>query len=484
MKLAESRLLKTKVVYPAAYTTQRKTFAVTDPASQAHVAEVERSTSEDAEAAVHAAHATFQDWKRTPATERAACLLRTSQLLVKHAQDLAHILVAEQGKPLREAVGEVHYGASYFEWFAEQAECIEPANIPWPRAKHHASATRQPVGVCVGITPWNFPLAMVARKVSAALAAGCTIVLKPAEATPLSALALAELLREAGLPDGALCVLPGTREDAKVLGNVLCTHPLIKKLSFTGSSATGKQLAAQCANSVKRLSLELGGNAPFIVFEDAPLQDAVKGALAAKFLNCGQTCIAANRFLIQKDCAAAFTRAVVQAAQSLRQGPGQDKQVQLGPLISESAVKKVNAHVADAVNKGARLLSGGTASPHGSCFVEPTVLTNVTPEMQVFKEETFGPVVAICSFGTEHEALELANSTPFGLACYLYTSDAERGQRLCSELDFGMIGINTTDIAAAAAPFGGVKESGYGREGSRYGLDGYLDYKFQCSKGL
>jgi succinate-semialdehyde dehydrogenase/glutarate-semialdehyde dehydrogenase len=435
----------------------------------------------EAEVAIEAAHSAFGPWRAATARTRAGVLRRWHDLMVQHQDDLATIMTAEQGKPLAEARSEVLYAASFLEWFGEEAKRIYGDTIPGHQADKRIVVLKQPVGVVAAITPWNFPAAMITRKVAPALAAGCTVVLKPASETPFSALALAWLGEQAGLPPGVLNVVTG---DAHAIGGALTSSPLVRKLTFTGSTQTGKVLMAQCAGTVKKLSLELGGNAPFIVFDDADLEAAVEGALQSKYRNTGQTCVCANRILVQDGIHDAFALRLAERARALRVGDGLCGETDQGPLIDEKAVRKVEAHVADALAKGAKIVTGGKRHALGGGFYEPTVLVDATPDMRLAREETFGPVAPIFRFKTEADAVRLANDTEFGLAAYVYTRGASRVWKIAEQLECGIVGINTGLISTEVAPFGGVKESGFGREGSKYGLEDYLEVKYMCLGGV
>ena len=464
------------------WVTSSATFAVRDPATGALLAEVADLDAAAAERAVHAAQAAQHDWAARTAKERATILRRWFDGIMAAQEDLALIMTQEQGKPLAESRGEVAYGASFIEWFAEEAKRAYGEVIPTPVAGRRLLALRQPVGVCAAITPWNFPIAMLTRKAGPALAAGCTFLVKPAAETPLSALALAALADEAGVPHGVFNVLPTTR--ASEVGKVLTEHPLVRKFSFTGSTAVGKLLMAQCAGTVKRVSLELGGNAPFLVFDDADLEAAVRGAVASRYRNAGQTCVCANRFLVQQGVAEEFSRRLAAAVSTLPVGAGMEPGVVQGPLISERAVQKVERLVADATAQGARVACGGARHARGGTFYQPTVLTGVTDAMAIAHEEIFGPVSTVMPFATEAEAIRLANATPYGLAAYAYTRDLARAWRVAEALEFGMVGINEGLISTEVAPFGGVKESGIGREGARQGLEEYLEVKYVAMGGI
>ncbi|NKJ43427.1 NAD-dependent succinate-semialdehyde dehydrogenase [Novosphingobium sp. SG720] len=455
-----------------------KAIAVDNPATGAVIGHVPDLGAAEAEEAVAAAQAAFGPWKARTAKERGAVLKRWAALMLEHADDLATIMTAEQGKPLAEAKGEVGYAASFLEWFGEEARRIRGDVIAPHQADRRLVVTRQPVGVVGAITPWNFPLAMITRKAGPALAVGCPIVIKPSELTPFSALALAVLAEEAGLPKGLLSVVTG---QAKPIGEVLTGDPRVAKFTFTGSTPVGKLLAAQCASTVKKVSLELGGNAPFIVFEDADLDAAVEGALASKFRNTGQTCVCANRLLVHEAVHDAFAEKLAARVAAFRVGPGLDGPTDQGPLIDDRAVAKVTAHVADAVAKGGKVLTGGhQAQAIGARFFEPTVIANVPADALLNREETFGPLAGLVRFSSEAEAVALANDTRSGLAAYAYTNDAARQWRLTEALEYGMVGINTGLISTEVAPFGGVKESGLGREGSYLGVEDYLDVKLAC----
>ena len=458
-----------------------ETFPVTNPADGSILAQVPRMGRAVAERAIESAHAAFPSWAARTAKERSAILRRWHDLILENQEDLARLMTAEQGKPLAESRGEVAYGASFLEWYAEEAKRIYGETIPTPATTKRIFVLRQPVGVVAAITPWNFPNAMITRKCAPALAAGCTVVVKPAEDTPLSALALAALGERAGLPPGVFNIVTG---DPKEIGAELTAHPLVRKLSFTGSTATGKLLMRQCADTVKKLSLELGGNAPFIVFDDADLEAAVAGALASKYRNTGQTCICANRILVQEGVYEAFAAGLAEAVAGLKVGPGLEGEVQQGPLINEKALEKVERLVADARAKGARILAGGKRHELGHTFFQPTILADVTPEMACAQEEIFGPVAPLFRFKDEAEAIRLANDTPYGLAAYFYSRDVGRVWRVAEALEYGIVGINEGIVSTEVAPFGGFKESGIGREGSHHGIEEYLELKYVCLGGL
>jgi succinate-semialdehyde dehydrogenase/glutarate-semialdehyde dehydrogenase len=457
-------------------------FAVTDPATGATLAEVPDMGATETRRAIAAAEAAWPAWRTKTAKERAAVLRRWFDLQLQHQEALAQLMTAEQGKPLAEARGEVIYGASFVEWFAEEAKRVYGDTIPAPANDRRIVVIKQPVGVVAAITPWNFPIAMITRKCAPALAAGCPVVIKPAALTPLSALALAALAEEAGFPPGVLNVITSRR--ASEVGGELTSNPAVRKLSFTGSTEVGKLLMAQCAGTVKKVSLELGGNAPFIVFDDADLDAAVAGAMASKYRNAGQTCVCANRILVQDGVYEAFAMKLAAAVAGLKVGPGSEEGVSTGPLINAAAVAKVEEHIADAVGHGARVVCGGSRHALGGTFFEPTILVDVTPAMKVAREETFGPVAPLFRFHHEAEAVAMANATEFGLAAYFYSRDIGRCWRVAEALEYGMVGINEGIISTELAPFGGVKESGLGREGSKYGLDEFVEVKYLCMGGL
>lgn len=453
-----------------------KTFAVTNPSTGQVICEVPSMNAAETHSAIAAAHRALADWQRRTARERADVLFEWYALVRKNADELAHILTLEQGKPLAEARTEVAYTASFVRFYAEEARRIFGETIPAHRNDARILVLKQPIGVVACITPWNFPAAMITRKSAPALAAGCTVVLKPAEATPLCALALAALAEQAGVPAGALNIV--TAEDPVPIGGELCTNPLVRKVSFTGSTEVGKRLAAACAGTVKKMSLELGGNAPFLVFGDADLDAAVEGAIVAKFRHSGQSCVAANRFLVQADVYEDFIGRFAARVRKLVVGDGFTPGADIGPLINEAAVRKVRAHIEDAVAKGARLLVGGRPGDHGPNFFPPTLLRDVDASMRIAAEEVFGPVAAVMRFATEAQAIELANATPFGLAAYFYTRDIARVFRVAESLESGMVGINSGLLSVEIAPFGGVKESGLGREGSHHGIQEFLEMKY------
>lgn len=453
-------------------------FVVSNPATGELLAEVSDLDETDTQRAILAAHAAWPAWRTTPADTRAALLKRWFALIHQHAEDLAQLITAEQGKPLAEARAEISYAASFVEWFAEEARRVCGDVISSPSASQRLLVLKQAVGVCALITPWNFPAAMITRKAAAALAAGCTLLIKPAEQTPLSALALAELAVRAGFPAGVFNVLTASASHTPAVGAALCASPMVRKLSFTGSTAVGRLLMAQCAPSIKKLSLELGGNAPFMVFDDADLDAAVAGAMHCKFRNNGQTCISANRFLLQAGIHDAFVERLMQHMQRLRVGAGLEPTSDLGPLIDAAARDKLTQHIDAAVSAGAQLRLGGQPHALGGNYYSPTLLTEVSPDMLCAREENFGPLAAVLRFTDEAQAVTLANASDHGLAGYFYTRDSARIWRLAEALEYGMLGINSTQLSNAVGPFGGIKQSGLGREGSKYGLDEYLELKY------
>ena len=457
-------------------------FAVHNPATGDAIARVPDLAAAETQAAILAAERALPTWRAMPAKSRAGILRRWFDIIVDHQEDLARLMTLEQGKPLAEARAEVTYGASFVEWFAEEGKRLYGDVVPAPMADRRYLVLRQPIGVVAAITPWNFPVAMITRKCAPALAAGCSVVVKPAELTPLCALALAVLAEKAGIPAGVFNVLTTTR--SAEVGRVLTASPVVRKLSFTGSTRVGKLLMRDCADTVKKVSLELGGNAPFIVFDDADVDAAVAGALASKYRNTGQTCVCANRLLIQDGIYDAFAQRLADQVAKLRVGDGFDPDIAQGPLINDAALDKVEQHVSDALDKGARLLCGGQRHSLGGTFFEPTVLVDVDPSMRVASEETFGPVAPLFRFRDEQEAIALANATRAGLAAYFYSRDLGRIWRVAEALEYGMVGINEGIISTEVAPFGGVKESGLGREGSRYGIDEFTELKYLCLGGL
>ena len=456
--------------------TSARTFAVHNPATLEHIADVADATAEDARSAIEIAARAMPAWTATPAPERARVLRRAEALMLERADALGRTLTLEGGKPLAEARGEIAYAASFFGWFAGEAERVYGRTIPASQPSKRLFAIRQPVGVVGAITPWNFPAAMVTRKVGPAIAAGCSVVLKPAEQTPLTALAIADILTEAGLPNGILTVV--TTNDPAAVGNELLHSPLVRKITFTGSTEVGKYLMREAAASVKRVSLELGGHAPFIVFADADIEAAAKGAIISKFRNAGQTCVCANRLYVHASVAKAFTDAFVPLVAALKVGNGVDAGVQVGPLIDQAGVNKVEAHVGDATSHGAQVRVGGHRPAGHGYFYEPTVLTGVSDDMLVMREETFGPVAPIATFESEDEVIERANRGPYGLAAYFYTRDLSRAFRIAERLEYGIVGLNDPLPSTAQAPFGGYKESGLGREGGTEGMEAFLETKY------
>ncbi len=459
-------------------------FPVTNPATGETIAMVANMGRADALAAVAAAEAALPAWRALTSRERSLKLKAWNTLILEHADALALLMTTEQGKPLAEAKGEVFYGASFVEWFAEEARRVYGDVIPSPVPGRKLLVMKEPIGVAAAITPWNFPLAMITRKCAPALAAGCTVVVKPAEATPMTALALADLAMKAGIPAGVFNVVLGDAQAAPEIGRVLCEDPRVRKLSFTGSTEVGRILLRQSADTIKKLSLELGGNAPFIVFDDADIDAAVDGAMASKYRNAGQTCVCANRLYVQSGVYDEFAQKLAAKVAQLRVGPGTQSGVQVGPLIEAAALEKVQSHVSNAVSGGARVLVGGAPHSLGGLFYQPTVLADVTSDMLVSREETFGPVAPLFRFETEEEVVALANNTEFGLAAYFYSRDIGRIFRVAEALEAGMVSVNTGNFSNEVAPFGGVKQSGLGREGSKYGIDEYLEIKYVTIAGL
>jgi len=479
--LKDPKLFRTQCYIDGEWTGNGKTFAVTNPATGAQLATVPRLGAEETRRAIDAAERAWPAWRAKTAKERATILRKWHDLMMANQEDLAQIMTAEQGKPLAESRGEIAYGASFIEWFAEEGKRAYGDIIPQHQPDKRVLVIKQPIGVSALITPWNFPNAMITRKAGPALAAGCTVVIKPAGQTPYSALALAELGSRAGIPKGVLNILTG---DSSAIGAELCASPKVRKLSFTGSTETGRVLMRQCADTIKKLSLELGGNAPFIVFDDADLDAAVEGALASKYRNAGQTCVCANRIYVQDSVYDAFAAKLAEKVKGFKVGAGTEPGVVIGPLIDEQGVKKVEKHVADALAKGAKTLLGGKRHERGGLFFQPTVLANVTPEMLVSHEETFGPVAPLIRFKTENEVIGLANNTEFGLCGYFYSRDVGRIFRVAEAMETGIVGANVGIISTEIAPFGGVKQSGLGREGSKYGLEEYLEVKYILVGGL
>ncbi len=458
-----------------------RTLDVDDPATGRVLGSVPRMGAAETRRAIEAAHRAGPDWAARTGKERAALLRRWYELLMAHQDDLARLMTAEQGKPLAESRGEIAYAASFIEWFAEEAKRVYGDTIPGHARDKRIVVLKQPIGVCAAITPWNFPAAMITRKAGPALAAGCTMVMKPASQTPFSALALCVLAERAGIPKGVLSCVTGS---AGEIGGEMTANPMVRKLSFTGSTEIGKVLLGQCAATVKKTSMELGGNAPFIVFDDADLDAAVRGAIASKYRNAGQTCVCANRILVQSGVYDAFAQKLAAAVRAMKVGNGAEEGSVIGPLIDAKAVAKVEQHVGDALAKGARVVTGGERHPLGGNFYTPTVLADTTPEMLIFREETFGPVAPLFRFETDAEAIAMANDTEFGLAAYFYGRDIGRVWRVAEALEYGIVGINEGLISTEVAPFGGVKESGLGREGSKYGIEDYLGIKYLCLGGM
>ncbi|KUJ86174.1 NAD-dependent succinate-semialdehyde dehydrogenase [Ruegeria marisrubri] len=482
LNLKDPSLLETRAYVNGCWVENDTTFAVTNPANGEVVAHVADLDVADTRAAIDAAYDAKAGWAEWTGKERAAVLRKWFDLMVENVDDLATILTAEMGKPWPEARGEILYGASFIEWFAEEAKRVYGDVIPGHQRDKRIVVLKQPVGVVGSITPWNFPNAMIARKVAPALAVGCTFVARPAELTPLSALAMAVLAERAGIPAGAFNVIPST--DAAGVGQELCANEKVAKITFTGSTRVGKILMRQCSDTIKKMSLELGGNAPFIVFDDADLDAAVEGAMIAKFRNNGQTCVCANRIYVQAGVYDAFAAKLKERVQALNVGDGFAEGVTTGPMINEAAVKKVEAHIADALEKGAEVIEGGARSDLGGTFFQPTVLTGVTPDMVVSREETFGPLAPLIRFEDEDDVVRLANDSEFGLAGYFYSRDIGRIWRVGERLETGMVGVNTGLISTEVAPFGGIKQSGLGREGSKYGCDDFLEIKYMCLGGI
>ena len=478
--LKDAALLQTDAWINGQWVGSQTRFAVSNPATGEELAQVANVGVSDVETAITAAEVALPAWRALTGKERSIILRRWFDLIVANSSDLARILTLEQGKPLAEAKGEVAYGASFLEWFAEEAKRVAGAIPASTWNDKRMLVLKQPIGVCAAITPWNFPIAMITRKIAPALAAGCTIIIKPAEQTPLSALALAELSRQAGIPAGVVNVITGDAAQSVAIGKVLCDSPVVRHLSFTGSTEVGRILMAQCAPTIKKLSLELGGHAPFIVFEDADIDAAVAGAMASKYRNAGQTCVCANRFYVHSKVIDAFTERFAKAVQTLTVGNGLDTGVMQGPLIDGAALTKVKEHVADALKKGAKLITGGKVAALGGHFYEPTILSKVTPEMRISFEETFGPVAPIMAFDDDAEVVRLANQSQYGLASYFYSRDIGRIWRVAEALEYGIVGVNSGAVSNEVGPFGGVKQSGLGREGSVWGMDEYLEMKYVC----
>jgi len=483
LKLKDPALFRQRCYIAGAWqdADQGETIVINNPATGEALGTVPRMGGDETRRAIAAAGKAWPGWRALTAAERGKKLRRWYELMLANRDDLALIMTSEQGKPLAEAAGEIAYAADYLEWFAEEGRRAYGEIIPPNAADRRILATREPVGVCAAITPWNFPAAMITRKAGPALAAGCTLIAKPASQTPFSALALAELADRAGIPAGVFNVITGS---AKLIGAEICANPVVRKLSFTGSTETGAQLIAQCAPTVKKLSMELGGNAPFIVFDDADLDAAVAGAMASKYRNTGQTCVCANRLLVQDGVYDAFVEKLATAVGQLKVGNGVDPGVTQGPLIDQAALAKVTELIADAIGKGARVVCGGQPHALGRTFFEPTILADATTAMRFSREEIFGPVAPLYRFKDEADAIRIANDTEFGLASYFYARDVGRIFRVAEALEYGMVGVNTGIISTAIAPFGGVKSSGLGREGSRHGLDDYLEIKYVCLAGI
>ncbi len=481
LNLANADLLKSQALIGGKWIGGAGQFPVTDPSTGQMIASVAECGAAEAEQAVLAAQEAFVSWRKTTAKERSAHLRAWHAEILANQEDLAQILTAEQGKPLAEARGEIAYGASYIEWFAEEAKRTYGETIPGPSADKRPITIRQPVGVVACITPWNFPNAMLARKIAPALAAGCTVICKPANETPLSAFALAALAEKVGIPAGVINILCGKTDE---IGLALTRSNIVRKLSFTGSTAVGKLLSAQCAETLKRTSMELGGNAPFIVFDDADLDEAVKGAIICKFRNAGQTCVCANRIYVQEHVYNSFVAKFSKAVERLKTGDGRSANVEIGPLIHARALQGVLSLINDAVSRGAEVKIGGELHSAGEAFLSPTVLTNVTNEMRITQQEIFGPVATVVKFSLEEEVVSMANDTEYGLASYIYTRDIGRAWRVSEALEYGMVGVNEGIISNEMAPFGGIKHSGHGREGSAHGLDDYTEIKYICFGGL
>jgi succinate-semialdehyde dehydrogenase/glutarate-semialdehyde dehydrogenase len=483
LPLKDSRLFRQQCYIDGAWADadSGKTIEVTNPATDEVLGTIPEMGAGETRRAIAAADKAWPAWRAKTAKERAKILRKWFDLMMENQDDLAVLMTAEQGKPLAESKGEIAYGASFVEWFAEEAKRVYGDTVPQHQPDKRIVVIKEPIGVVAAITPWNFPNAMITRKCAPALAAGCPVVIKPATQTPYSALALAELAERAGMPKGVLNIVTGS---AKAIGGEMTSNPTVRKLSFTGSTEIGKLLMSQCAGTVKKVSLELGGNAPFIVFDDADLDAAVEGAMASKYRNTGQTCVCANRLLVQDGVYDAFAEKLAAAVRKLKVGDGLKGETQQGPLIDMKAVAKVEEHIADAVAKGARVMVGGKRHSLGHSFFEPTILADVTPKMAVAREETFGPVAPLFRFKTDEEAIRMANDTEFGLAAYFYSRDIGRVWRVAEAVEYGIVGINTGIISTEVAPFGGVKESGIGREGSKYGMDDFLEIKYLCMGGI
>ncbi|SOZ38612.1 NADP-dependent succinate-semialdehyde dehydrogenase [Cupriavidus neocaledonicus] len=481
LNLQDSSLLRQQCLIDGRWIDGERRIDVTNPATGERVGQVPLLGAAETRQAIEAANRAWPGWRARTAKERSALLRKWFELIMANQEDLARIMTAEQGKPIAEARGEIAYAASFIEWFAEEGKRVYGDTIPAPVSNQRIVVTREPVGVCAAITPWNFPAAMITRKAGPALAVGCTMVLKPASQTPLTALALVALAERAGIPAGVLSVVTGS---ASAIGGEMSSNALVRKLTFTGSTEVGRTLMAQTAATIKKVSMELGGNAPFIVFDDADLDAAVEGAIVSKYRNAGQTCVCANRIYVQSGVYDAFAQKLVAAVAALKVGNGMDDGVRIGPLIDDKAVAKVEEHIADALGKGARLLQGGQRHALGHSFFQPTVLADVAPGMLVAREETFGPLAPLFRFDTEDDVVAMANDTEFGLASYFYARDLGRVWRVSERLEYGMVGVNTGLISNEVAPFGGVKQSGVGREGSHYGIDDYLVIKYTCMAGI
>ena len=487
MKLNNPELLRTQSYIDGKWVDapDGAEFAVDNPATGSNIAHVSNLGAKQAEQAIAAASRAFPAWRARTAKERSNILRKWFDLIIAHTDDLARIMTLEQGKPFAEAKGEIAYGASFVEWFAEQAKRVMGDTISAPLATNRMLVLREPIGVCAAITPWNFPNAMITRKVAPAIAAGCTIVLKPAEQTPLSALALAVLAEQAGIPPGVLNIITADSENSIAIGKVLCASPVVRKVTFTGSTPVGRILMQQSASSIKKMSLELGGHAPFIVFEDADLDAAIEGAMISKYRNAGQTCVCTNRFYVHAKVYDSFVeKLAARVSGTLSVGEGFEDKVTTGPLIDDAAIAKVQEHVADAIAKGAKVVTGGAAHSRGGRFYQPTVLANINEDMLCMREETFGPVAPVVKFTDEAEVIRLANNTDYGLASYFYSRDIGRIFRVAEALEYGMVGVNTGLISNEMAPFGGVKQSGLGREGSVYGMDDFMEMKYVCLGGI
>ncbi|NUO85450.1 MAG: NADP-dependent succinate-semialdehyde dehydrogenase [Cupriavidus sp.] len=481
LNLQDSSLLRQQCLIDGRWIDGERRIDVTNPATGERVGQVPQLGAAETRQAIEAANRALPAWRARTAKDRSALLRKWFELIMANQEDLARIMTAEQGKPIAEARGEIAYAASFIEWFAEEGKRVYGDTIPAPVSNQRIVVTKEPVGVCAAITPWNFPAAMITRKAGPALAVGCTMVVKPASQTPLTALALVALAERAGIPAGVLSVVTGS---ASAIGGEMSRNALVRKLTFTGSTEVGRVLMAQTAATIKKVSMELGGNAPFIVFDDADLDAAVEGAIVSKYRNAGQTCVCANRIYVQSGVYEAFAQKLVAAVAALKVGNGMDDGVRIGPLIDDKAVAKVEEHIADALGKGARLLQGGQRHALGHSFFQPTVLADVAPGMLVAREETFGPLAPLFRFDTEDDVVAMANDTEFGLASYFYARDLGRVWRVSERLEYGMVGVNTGLISNEVAPFGGVKQSGVGREGSHYGIDDYLVIKYTCMAGI